>query len=245
MVDASTTSSALKSGNLVQGLGLGGFNLGGGTLGTIFLWIFISLLFVGIIVGIVILVVYKRTYSQNIHIYKMLGNKPTLALIDKARIMRMGAVGDTLFQLRKMKKFIAPPTIQISPNTWWYWQRGADSELINFTLGDVDEQMRKAGVKYVDTDKRMQRLGIEKNLRDRFEKIGFWAKYGATIMGIVFVIMVTIALVVLFSKLVDVAKAMESTAGAITKMAESVDKFYMNTQGGGTSGLIPAEVVKT
>ena len=243
MVDASSTSSAIKSGNLVGALGISKFNIGGGTLGTVLLWIFISILFIGIIVAIVVFIVYKRTYNQNIHIYKMIGNRPTLALIDKARVVRMGAVGDSLFQLRKLKKYIAPPTIQISPNTWWYWQRTADSELINFTLGDVDEQMRKAGVKYVDTDMRMQRLGIEKNLRDRFEKIGFWSKYGATIMGLVFVIMVTIALVVLFSKLVDVSKALESTAGAIQKMAESIDKFYMNTQGGGTSGLVPANAV--
>jgi len=237
MVD---TTTALKSGNLLQAFGLGNFNFGIGTLGTILIWIFMSLIVVGFVIAIVIWIIYKKTYNQNIHIYRMLGNKPSLTLIDKAKIIRMGAVGDTLFQLRKMKKFIAPPTIQIAPHIWWYWQR-PDGELINFTLGDIDEQMRKAGVQYVDTDMRMQRLGIEKNLRDRFEKIGFWQKYGATVMGIIFVVMVTIALIVLFSKLVDVAKAMDSTAQAITKMAESVDKFYTISQGGTPpSGLKPA-----
>lgn len=235
-------STALKSGNLLQGMGLSNFSFGGmGTVATVMMWIFISLIVVGIFVAIIVWIVYKRTYNQNIYIYKMLGNKPALTFVDKAKVVRMGSVGDTLFQLRKMKKFIAPPTIQISPNTWWYWQR-PDGELINFTLGDIDEQMRKAGVQYVDTDMRMQRLGIEKNLRDRFEKIGFWQKYGATIMGLIFVIMVTISLVVLFSQLRDVSKALQGTAGAIQSMAESVNKFYNGTIGGGAnpSGLVPA-----
>ena len=114
--------------------------------------------------------------------------------------------------------------------------------MINFSLGDIDYQMRKAGAYYVDTDMGMQRLGIEKNLRDRFQKVGFWQKYGTTIVGALFVIMVTVSLVVLFAKLIDVSKALESTASAIRDMSETVNKFYdVKLQGQSpTSSLQPA-----
>lgn len=221
----------------------GNFNLGLGTIGNVLVLIFASLLIVGLIGGIIAYIFYRKTYSQNIYIFGLLGNKPTLRFVDKAKVMKFGSVGDVLFFLQKKKKYITPPTIQIAPNTWWYWER-PDGELINFTLGDIDEDMRKAGITYIDNDMRMQRLGIEKNLRDRFEKIGFWAKYGATIMALVFVIMVTIALVVLFSKLVDVSKALESNAKAVENMATVVNKFYDEKLHGGTptgaGGLTPA-----
>jgi hypothetical protein len=190
----------------------------------------------GFIIAVVVYIVYRKTYSQKIQIYGLVGNAPTLKSNDRAKIVRFGGAGDTLFYLQKKKKFISPPTIQMGTNTWWYWER-RDGEMINISLGDIDEQMRQAGVYYVDTDVRMQRLGIEKNLRDRFQKVGFWAKYGTTIAGAIFIILITVALVVLFAKLVDVAKALESTAQAIEHMATSVDTFAKT--GGQVSPLVP------
>jgi hypothetical protein len=116
----------------------------------------------------------------------------------------------------------------MAPKTWWFWER-ADGELINFGLDNVDETFKKAGVYYIDTDMRMQRLGIEKNLRDRFDKQGWWQKYGNTVMGIIFVLFVTIALVVLFSKLVDVSNSLDATAQSVNAMATAVNKFYSKT----------------
>ena len=60
--DVTTTSSALKSGNILGAMGLGNFNFGIGTLGTILIWIFMSLIVVGFVIAIVIWIIYKKNH---------------------------------------------------------------------------------------------------------------------------------------------------------------------------------------
>jgi len=48
------------------------------------------------------------------------------------------------------------------------------------------------------------RLGIEKNLQFRFQKEGFWDKYGQTIINAIFYVLVTLMLIVLFLSQVTV-----------------------------------------
>ena len=244
MVDAQT----LKGGDILGSLGLGGFNFNLGTVGTIFLWVLLSIMIMGIICAVIVWYYYKKVYSQQAWIFGKVGGMPMMKLVDKGRYIRFGMAGDKLFRLIKMKKFIAPPTIQMGKSIWFYWER-ADGELINIGLGDIDEQMKQAGAYFVDLDMRMQRLGIDKNLRDRLMKESWFSKYGSTVAGVIFVILVTVSLVVLFSKLVDVSASIDGMAGNVGTMAEKVEKFYSLRVGGeapsdiineGGGGLVPA-----
>jgi len=245
MVDA----QAIQQGNILEGMGLGGFNFGLGTIGTIFLWILISVFVVGIICGVVIYIYYRKAYNQKVWIFGLVGNIPSFKYDDKGKFFRIGIAGDRLFKLKKTKRTIPPPTIQMGAKLWWYYER-EDGELINFSLKDLDEVFKKAGAYYVDTDMRMQRLGIQKNLEKRFSKESWFAKYGSTIAGVIFVIMVTVALVVLFAQLKDVASAMTSMANSVNQMASNVEQFYTERVSeapseveGGSSNLVPAIVL--
>jgi len=240
--------SLMKEGDILGAMGLKGFDFGVGTIGTVAIWILLSLMVFGLILAIILWIYLKKVYNQQTWILGNVGGKSMLKLIDKGRYMRFGMAGDKLFRLRKSKKYLSPPTIQTGKNLWLFWER-KDGELINIGLGDIDEQMRLAGAYFVDTDMRMQRLGIEKNLRDRLMKESWFAKYGSTIAGVIFVIMVTVALVVLFSKLVDVAGAIDNMANSVSKMADKIEQYYSVRVGGeapsdiingGAGGLTPA-----
>lgn len=240
-------ASLLKGGDILGAMGLKGFRFGLGTIGTVAIWILLSLMVFGLILAVILWIYFKKVYNQQSWILGNVGGKSMLKLVDKGRYIRFGMAGDKLFRLRKSKKYLSPPTIQTGKNLWLFWER-KDGELINIGLGDVDEQMRLAGAYFVDTDMRMQRLGIEKNLRDRLMKESWFSKYGSTIAGVIFVILVTVALVVLFSKLVDVAGAMDKMAGSVKEMADVVEKYYSVRVGGqapsdiinGGGGLVPA-----
>jgi uncharacterized membrane protein len=238
MADPTNVAQSIKSGDILGGLGLK-FDVGLSTVGNILVWSLIVLIVVGILGSIIAYILYRRSYAHQFWIFGMMGNRSTLKSIVHAKVVKFGGAGDHLFFIRERKEYKAPPVIQMGKNIWWFWER-RDGELINIGFGDVDEQMRKAGAYFIETDVRMTRLGIEKNLRDRLQKVGFWAKYGNTIMGIIFVIMITVALVILFSQLKDVSKALEGTANAVGKMADAVNKFYdVKLQGQNPSGLVP------
>jgi len=236
--------SALKSGDLLGGMGLGGGGFNIGTLGTILIWVFVALLIVGAIAGVLIFVLTKKSYKLKIWIFGRVGGVPMLKTIDMGKMVSFGMAGDKLMKLKKLKKFFPPPRIQMGKDIYWFYER-EDGEYINFSLTDIDDLQKKAGAYYVDTDMRMQRLGIEKNLRERLQKQTFFEKYGSTIAGVIFVIMVTISLVVLFSKLSEVASALDTAGGNVGAMANAVEQFYLKRVGGEApsdtgSGLVPA-----
>ena len=90
---------------------------------------------------------------------------------------------------------------------------------------------------------RMQRLGIEKNLRDRLGKNSWMEKYGTMVAVGVFLILITICLVVLFSKLKDLSASLDTTGQSLGQVATAIEKFYTKRVGGESpsdTGLVPA-----
>lgn len=234
------SSDALKEGDILGGMGFSGFNIG--ALGIIIAWV-IGIIIVGGILAVGIIWYFNRkSYTQEVWVFGRVAGVPMRKYIDRGKYMAFGMAGDKLMKLKKLKKFIAPPQIQSGRNLWFLYER-EDGELINFSLTDIDEEQKKAGAYYVDTDMRMQRLGIEKNLRERLQKIGFFEKYGQTIAGVIFVIMVTVSLVVLFSQLKDVTSALDGVSANVGAMANAVEQFYVEKIGDRpieASGLEPA-----
>jgi hypothetical protein len=236
-------TEALKSGDILGGMGIGGGSFNIGTLGKIGLYIVLIIIIAGLLAWGLVWFLNRKQYSQKIWVFGRVAGVPMLKYIDAGKFIAFGMAGDKLLQLKKLKKFLPVPQIQMGKDIYWFYER-EDGEYINFSLTDIDTLQKKAGAYYVDTDMRMQRLGIEKNLRERMTKQGFFEKYGQTIAGVIFVIMVTVSLVVLFSQLKDVTSALDSTASSVGQMANAIEKFYTARVGGeapsDVSGLVPA-----
>lgn len=187
----------------------------------------------GVAFGIYWLMDYLR-WNKNVVLFRKVSNRIIPLVNDKAMFQRVGTSGDYWLKTKKLKKTLPRPKIEMGKNTYWYYER-EDGEWINFELSDIDSQMKKAGVYYVDEDMRLQRLGIQKNLKERLMKETFWQKYGTTIMLIIFVLIVTIALVVLFQKMQGNWEAATQTAKAIEHMAASVEQLSKNMGGNGVT----------
>lgn len=187
----------------------------------------------GVAFGIYFLIQYLK-WDKKIMLVKRVGNRHIPVGTDKAMFERIGQAGDYWLKTKKYKKTLPRPTIEMDKNTYWYFERSKDGEWINFDLGDIDEQLRIANVHFVDEDMRLQRLGIQKNLQARLLKETFWQKYGTTIMLIIFVLIVTISLVVLFQKMQGNWESAKVTAEAIEHMAESVNNMARQIGGGVT-----------
>ncbi len=178
----------------------------------------------------------KMRYNKTIVVFKKINGTPVPVGQDKARFERIGIAGDYWLRTKKSKKILPRPRIESGVNTFWYFER-EDGEWINFNLKDIDEQMKKAGAYFTDEDMRLQRLGIEKNLKDRFVKEGLWAKYGNTIMSIIFLLIITVCLVVLFQNMSGAWAGIDSASSSIKDMALAIKD--MNLCKGGGGALVP------
>ena len=114
-------TASLKGGNLLEGMGLGGFSIG--TVGTVFMWIGIFILVAGILTVGIIWWYNRRLYTQNIWVFGKVGGVPMLKYIDKGRLIAFGMAGDKLLNLKKTKKFLPPPRIQMGKNIYWFYER--------------------------------------------------------------------------------------------------------------------------
>ncbi len=226
--------------------GLSKWNLGLSSTGTLVFWIILCIIIAGIIGGaIYAYYYYKRIYKNQISCFSFIGNIPRKLFTDRAKEVRFGHVGDSLFYLRKQKRYIPVPTIQVGAKEFWYWKR-EDGELINIGLENLDVKMKAMNCFFVDADMRMQRLGIEKNLQFRFQEQNFWQKYGGLLIGVGMFVIMAVLLIVLFmqwSKAANDLSIVSDKLGTLIEKAGAMCGQRPSTTASSGTGIIPALVL--
>ncbi len=206
-------------------------NISMSDVGTLAIWGIGALIFF-ILAGVVTYYLVQRfKYNKTVVLFKKVGGKPTRVLTDKGMFERVGNAGDFWCRLRKSKKILPRPRIEIAKDEFWFYQR-KDGEWINFELEDIDETMKRLKVRYDDEDMRLQRLGIQKNLLQRFQKLTFWQKYGGMIMSLIFVLVVSVMFIVLFKTMGDSWSEAGQMAEAVRDMANQVHQLSQRVGGG-------------
>ena len=214
-----------------------GFNMG--NIGNA-IAIFLIIVIFGILCAVgTVWFINKLKYNKIIKVFRRVGNEIVPVFTDVAMFERIGMAGDYWCRMKKAAKILPRPRKQMEKNTFWFYERD-DGEWCNFSLGDFDNQMKKAGAYFVDEDMRLQRLGIQKNLQTRFQKVTFWEKYGGMIISIIYILIVTVCLVILFNKMTDAWTKASEMAGAVREMAIEVRNLRTGTQSGAVlASLLP------
>jgi len=186
-----------------------------GSVGMGLLIFFLVILVLGLIGFAVYMRIQKKQLKYKIPLYKMIGARPIKIATYMAKDFKVGFAGDVLWYVPKVKKYISMGTIQTAPSEYPHFVR-EDGEWINFGLGDIDEQMKLAKVKYVHSDMRSQRIAISNMLENRFKgKQSWWEKYGQMVTMVIFYLVVAVALVVIFYQWGNIV---DSTSGLIDKI---------------------------
>jgi len=200
------------------------------------------LLILGVIAGFIIyyILVISR-YNKKVLVLGKVGNRVEIIGEDKGMEMKLGRTGDTIFHLRKYKKYLPRPKIQVGRKLYWYFIR-EDGEWINIGIGNIDEQMRQAGVEYVDEDMRYARDSLLKFMKESYDKPSFLEKYGGliaysglilvTAVGFWFIIDKMMDIVTQFGQQIELANDLSVTQNEILKSLDNICS--------GGSGLRPA-----
>lgn len=170
-----------------------------GTIGLALLIFFAIIIGLGIIIGGVMWWINERKYKYKIPLLKKVGGRVKRVATYKAKIYPLSKAGDCLWHVKGkgLKKFIPPAMLQTGDNEFLHFER-ADGEWINIDYDDIDELMKKAGVKYIQQDMRTQRIATQEVLENRFQDKSFWDKYGNIIMHIIFLLIITVQIIITF-----------------------------------------------
>jgi len=225
-----------------------------GTYGQIALIITIAVVVLGLVGLLVYWRIVKKSYWIKIHVFRLIGNIPTRVAVYSAREIPFGMAGDKLWKVAPSGmfkfntiKWLPVGKIQTAPREFWYYIR-EDQEWINFSLDDLNDIQKKAGIRFVQEDMRLQRLATERLLEQRLMKKDFWEKWGATIMLVTLFLVMAICMVIIFyqfGQLLEMFTNVEATQLETSKIlyktfGDSYINGALNSTFGGNQGLVPA-----
>lgn len=205
---------------------------------TYFIFAIIIMVILGVIAFFLIRILrfkYKVIIFENLS-----GRGYVPVLKDKAELVRIGQGGAEILWLAKKRQFVQAYGTKMGKNTYWF-AVGNDGYLRNFILTDLNKDLKDMGVLIIDRDMRYMHVAIQRNVKDRYNELGFFGKYGGVIAYISLIVVTIVMMYLLFDKWLEVSGALTSAIDSAQKVVEAsakllgaVDQFNSN------GGLTPA-----
>lgn len=210
-------------------------DIGIGTVGLAILILVLAILIIALIGIGVFLYLQRKQLKYTIPLYRKIGGKVYKVAVFKAKDFKISGAGDKLWYVPRAKKYIPCGVLQSAPNEYTHFER-EDGEWINIDFPDIDEEMKKAGVKFVNSDMRSQRIAISNILDQRFKgKQSFWDKYGNLITHLIFYLIVMVAMVVTFYQWGDIVERISALFDRVVA--------YENLKCPNPNGIVPAMIM--
>ena len=175
----------------------GTFDIGVGAIGNALMLFFLVMVVFALIGWLVYWRITSRHYKFKIPLYKSINGTNYKQGNYVAKNVPISLAGDGLWFIKGLKKFIAPATLTDAPNEYPHEER-EDGEWINFSIESVNDNQKKAGVKFIHQDMRTQRVATSQILEQRLINKGFWEKYKDMIIHLIFYLIVTMLMIVTF-----------------------------------------------
>lgn len=178
------------------------------------------LFFGAIIAFVVVYFVLRAKYKFRVVIFERVDGRFKVTRRDMAKSEKLGEGGDEVFFLRKHKKLLPAPTIQTGNNIYWYFISD-DGEWINFGPGDFDENRREIGAQFLDKEMRYARTSLDYMVKERYDKPGFWERYGGMVAYTVLILVTAIGFWLLLDKMLEISG---SVNGAVQTAKEVLEE---------------------
>ena len=165
--------------------------------------------------------IQKKKFNITIQLFEKINGKyrPTRKL--KAMELNYSDSGEKAIFIKELNRYRAKPTAQMGERTYWL-ALDDENSLINIEMEDVDFVLREMRVETTETESRANRIAFQKALGDRLKtKESFWDKYGKTIMNVIYIVLVTIAIIFILTKVVNM---LGSISAILDKIAVMEDK---------------------
>jgi len=185
----------------------------------------ITILIIGIIfiiaAGVITYFVIRRMrFNKKIVIFERINNQFQNTRTDWAMEVKFSTAGDTIFYLKKHKKYLPNPTMQTGNRVYWYFIR-EDGEWINFAPGDFDKDAKRLGARMLDKEMRYARTQVQRGLKDRYDKPGFWKQYGLLVLSIVYITILGVMFWLVLGRFVDLAGTLDGVTKSVGKLVET------------------------
>lgn len=160
-----------------------------------------------------IYVIFKsgKDYKKTIHWFEVIGNKPQPNGEDKVKEIIVPGSNLPIFKLKGKSFFLPRGTIQTGKDHYWYFIRN-NREIVNFTLGDLNKQMKDMQLDFDHTDMRYAlanlRAIIDRNYKDK--SMPWWKLYKDQITIVIYIFVLTLSFWFIAAKLGQVVQTVNT-----------------------------------
>lgn len=206
------------------GASVSGFLPSSGTVFTIIFWVLGVLVIGGLIGGITYYFVNQARYKIKIRVFSDVAGKPEQTYFDRARVVNLGQSGENCWYLRGMKRQIPPGTKSMAKNEFWYYIK-EDGDLINIGLENMNHKLKLMGINFTNPAMRYARIALQRNMKDRYQKVTFMDKYGTVLIFTIHIIIVSIMFVWILKEvnsILPVLKTAIADAGELLKDSRAI-----------------------
>ncbi|KKL66542.1 hypothetical protein LCGC14_2143910 [marine sediment metagenome] len=166
-------------------------------------------------------------YNKKIVVFEKIGGRFEQTMVDKAMEIPLSTAGDTVIILKKSKKIMPFPRLQMGRRVYWYFIR-EDREWINFDMLDLDEEARKGGARFLQQEARFARTQVQKGLKERYDRPGFWKQYGLLVISIIYIVVIGMMIFLALGKFVDIVNALGGVVSEVESLMGRADKIIGN-----------------
>lgn len=191
-----------------------------GSLGGILIWgaVFILVIIVFAVGGIITWWLIRQwQFNKKIQIYEDRNGKCEYVGEDRARELIYNGYGDSVFYLKKRKKYLPRGEIKIGKNRFIYVIR-SDGEWINCGIESISYKLNQLGLKPIHPDMRAFKSGMTQLIKTRYEKTSKIKEWAPIIVPLILFVLIGIA----FYFIADRIVASQNNLIAMTKAAEGV-----------------------
>ena len=213
-----------------------GINVGG--VLTSVTWLILIGIIAIVTATLTFIVVWNLKFNRKIVIFENLAGQGYVPVgKDRAMRVKIGEDGLEVLYLRKRKVYKSSQGKKIGKNTYWF-AIGSDGYWRNFTLADMDKTLEAMDVQFTDKDMRAFHTGIRRGLKERYDKAGFWEKYGGLIAYVSLIAITGIMMWLLFDKYIDVSNAVSGAVASAGEVLEATKQILGAIDSVGSTGSL-------
>ena len=206
-------------------------NIIGGVSSTFFwvtILIIIFLFLVGGAIGVWFLIRYWQ-FNKKLQVYEDRGTHIEYVGMDRAKEIVYNNYGDSVFYLKKRKKYLPRGEVKVGKKVYMYIIR-KDGEWINVSLEGLDNKLNLMNIKMIHPDMRAFKSGMAKLIKDRFEKKSIWKEYGHIIIPVIVFIICGLILYFIADKLVSFLDKLPQVLEAATKVQDATKNILVSLE---------------
>ncbi len=184
-------------------------------IGKVFIWLIIFFFVIVLAgVGLYFFIRYIK-FNKHIIVLEDVEGSDNLEPIgkDKAMLVKVAKSGMEVLYLKKRKTYKGAYGKRMGKNRY-YFAIGPDGYWYNVTLGSLQEGLKTVNIKPTPVNMRYQNEALQEIIKERYDKVGFWQKYGGMIAFTMLIVLFGIMSYLLLDKYAEIGGSVRGAVDA-------------------------------